>query len=404
MSHLLVRFSDEMVTVDLRMQALTLSEVPRWSLDSDGSGGLSNFELEANWDRVATLLEETIWFEFDGQVVHPSFAIAEYEGGARENADGSFDFTYVLARATLPRPASLAAAKIHSDLFLEDGNPRHTMHITVSGLEGADRLYLLRGEERDYEIHVPQRGEVFTQYIHLGWEHVLIGFDHLAFLAALLFGVATWKRLLSAVTAFTLAHSITLALAALGIFTLPASLVEPGIAFSVLAVLILHLRRPPNESHPWIPAFAFGLLHGFGFAGVLGEIGIPPGARSLALLGFNLGVEGGQLTFVLPVVLVGFLLKRSFGPLLFARLRDWLALPTLAFAMYLVGDASLNYLFGSFTELTGRLILLAVGIGTALLLSYFPAKRTESVRHQRTLVLQAAMLLVFFNAGQLLQS
>jgi len=404
MSHLLVRFSDDTVTVDLRMQELTLREVPRWSLDSDASGGISNFEAEQNWDRIAALLEETMWLEFDGEVVRPSFSILDYEGGTHDNADGSFDFTYLVARATLPRPSDLGAAKIHSDLFLDDGNPRHTLHITVSGLEGADRLYLLRGEERDYEIHVPESGEVLAQYTHLGWEHVLIGYDHLAFLAALLFGVATWRRLLGAVTAFTLAHSITLALAALGICTLPASFVEPGIAFSVLAVLILHLRRSPADARPWIPAFAFGLLHGFGFAGVLGDIGIPADARVLALFGFNLGVEFGQLTFVLPVVLVGLGLRHLLKPNHHARLRDWFALPALGFAMYLVGDASLNYLFGNFAEFTSRLILLAVGIGVALVLSYFPVKRTESVRHQRTLVLQAAMLLVFFNAGQLLQS
>lgn len=404
MSHLRMRFSGDTVTLELRMQALTLSEVPRWSLDSDGSGSLSNFEVEENWDRIATLIEESLWVEFDHQVIHPSFAIADYEGGTRENADGSFDFTYVLARATFPRPSSLAAAKIHSDLFLDDGNPRHVLHITVSGLEGAERLYLLRGEERDYEIHVPKSGEVFAQYTHFGWEHVLIGYDHLAFLAALLFGVATWRRLLGAVTAFTLAHSITLALAALGIFTLPASLVEPGIAFSVLAVLILHLRRPPSESHPWIPAFAFGLLHGFGFAGVLGEIGIPPEARSIALLGFNLGVEGGQLTFVLPVIFIGFLLLRALGPAMHARLRDWVALPTLAFAMYLVGNASLSYLFGSFAEFTGRVVLVSVGIAVGITLSLLPGGQAETIKRQRTLVLQAAMLLVFFNAGQLLQS
>jgi hypothetical protein len=403
MSHLLVRFEAELVTVDLKIQEITLREVPRWPLDSDASGAISNFEIEQNWDRVATLLEETLWLEFNGEVIRPSFSIAGFEGGAHENEDGSFDFTYVVARADFERPKSLEAATIHSDLFLDDGNPRHTTHITVSGLEGADRLYLLRGEERDYEMHIPETAEVLGQYTHLGWEHVLLGYDHLAFLAALLFGVATWRRLLGAVTAFTLAHSITLGLAALGIFTLPPSLVEPGIALSVLAVLILHLRRQPSESHPWIPAFAFGLLHGFGFAGVLGEIGIPPDARVLALLGFNLGVEAGQLSFVLPIVLVGFGLKKVLKPNQHLRLRDWLALPTLGFAMYLVGNACLDYWFGSFAELTGRLTLVAIGIGVALLLSYLPGGRAQEIKHQRTLVLQAAMLLVFFNAGQLLQ-
>ena len=403
MSHLLVRFESDVVTVDLKMQEITLREIPRWSLDSDASGVISNFELEQNWDRVAALLEETAWFEINGEVVHPSFSIAGFEGGSHENVDGSFDFTYVVARAEFPRPKDLDTAIIHSDLFLDDGNPRHTTHITVTGLEGADRMYLLRGEERDYEIHVPQSGEVFGQYTYLGWEHVLIGYDHLAFLVALLFGVATWRRLLGAVTAFTLAHSITLALAALGIFTLPPSLVEPGIAFSVLAVLILHLRRRPSEAHPWIPAFAFGLLHGFGFAGVLGDIGIPPDGRLLALLGFNLGVEAGQLSFVIPVVVVGFGLRKALKPQHYVRLRDWIALPALGFAMYLVGLACLNFWFSGFSELISRILMIGIGIGGALLLSYLPGGRRQDLKHQRLLVLQAALLLVFFNAGQLLQ-
>ncbi|MBL7009540.1 MAG: HupE/UreJ family protein, partial [Planctomycetes bacterium] len=135
--------------------------------------------------------------------------------------------------------------------------------------------------------------------------HVLQGVDHLAFVLALLFGVGRFASLLAAVTAFTLAHTLTLTLSALRVVSLEPAVVEPGIALSVVAVLWLHLAQGPGKARPWIPALAFGLLHGFGFAGVLGDIGLPPHARIPALLGFNLGVEAGQLAFVLPVVAAG---------------------------------------------------------------------------------------------------
>lgn len=404
MSHLQLRFDDDRVVIELRMQELTLREVPRWSLDSDGSGELSNFEIEANWDRVATLIEEGLWLELDGEVVHPTFSIIGYPGETHTHADGSFDFTHVLVQATMPRPASLRDAKIHSDLFLADGNPKHSLHITLIGLEGADRLYLLRGEETEYSFQIPSSFEVLNQYTALGWEHVLEGYDHLAFLLALLFGVASLRSLIGAVTAFTLAHSITLALAALDLVRLPASLVEPAIAMSVLAVLILHLRRPPTDARPWLPAFLFGLLHGFGFAGVLGEIGIPPGDRTMSLLGFNLGVEAGQLTFVLPVVLLAFLVKRRTSISNWLRVREWVALPALAFAMLLVGNAANSYLFEASSDIALRGLLLVAGIGSALLLSCLPLGLPEAVKRQRLLVGQASLLLVFFQLGQLLRN
>jgi hydrogenase/urease accessory protein HupE len=403
MSHLQLHFDGDQVIVELRIQELTLREVPRWSLDSDGSGEISNFEVEANWDRVATLIEEGLWLEFDGEVVHPAFSIIGYPGETHPHEDGSFDFTHVLVQATLPRPASLSDAKIHSDLFLADGNPKHSLHITLIGLEGADRLYLLRGEETEYSFHIPSSFEVLNQYTELGWGHVLEGYDHLAFLLALLFGVASLRSLVGAVTAFTLAHSITLALAALDLVRLPASIVEPCIALSVLAVLILHLRRPPSDARPWLPAFLFGLLHGFGFAGVLGEIGIPPDNQVMSLLGFNLGVEAGQLTFVLPVVLIAFVIKQRTSISRWLQVREWVALPALAFAMLLVGNAANSYLFDNPNELGQRGLLLFAGIGCAILLSLLPLGLPEAVKRQRMLVGQAGLLLVFFQLGQMLR-
>ncbi len=402
LSHLLLHFTANHIVVDLRMQELTLREVPRWSLDSDLSGHISTAELEANWDRVASMVEETLWLNLDGKVVHPEFGIQSYSHSSEPNADGSVDFTHVLLRAIVPRPQHLQQVGIHSDLFVDDGNPRHTLHITIQGLGTVDHLYLLRGDNRDYRVHLPSSSEILGQYLGLGWGHVLEGYDHLAFLLALLFGVAHWRALLGAITAFTLAHSITLGLAALGFLRLSPALVEPGIALSVLAVLVLHLRRPPQASHPWLPAFAFGLLHGFGFAGVLGEIGIPPGDRSISLLGFNLGVEAGQITFVLPIVFLAWLWQRKLDNNRCQQLRFAMALPTFAFAMWLFGRAAITYFFANQDHLLAGFALPLIGIVCALLLSFLPGGLPADRHQQQKLAGQAAVLLLCFQVGQLL--
>jgi hydrogenase/urease accessory protein HupE len=150
--------------------------------------------------------------------------------------------------------------------------------------------------------------QVALTYFILGVEHILEGIDHLLFVFALLLLVRDWRSLVKAVTAFTLAHSITLTGATLGYMSLPQAPVEAIIALSVVFVAreIIGGERG-NESlsgrMPWIMAFAFGLLHGFGFAGALKEVGLPQSDVPLALLSFNLGVEAGQLVFVAAVLL-----------------------------------------------------------------------------------------------------
>jgi hydrogenase/urease accessory protein HupE len=149
----------------------------------------------------------------------------------------------------------------------------------------------------------PSRWVTAVTYLKFGVEHILLGFDHLLFvLALLIITEGTW-RLVKTITAFTAAHSITLALATLGFVHAPSPPVEAVIALSIafVAVEIVHVRqgrRSLAARGPWMVAFAFGLLHGFGFAGALSEIGLPAGQIPVALLFFNLGVEVGQLLFV----------------------------------------------------------------------------------------------------------
>ena len=157
--------------------------------------------------------------------------------------------------------------------------------------------------------------QVITTYTSLGIIHILEGFDHLLFVFALLLIVKNIRQLIWTITAFTLAHSITLAGASLGYLSLPQQPVEAIIALSIvfLAMEVIHKRRGITgiaSKAPWIVAFAFGLLHGFGFAGALSEIGLPENDVPLALLFFNVGVELGQLIFVCVVLLISFVLKQ----------------------------------------------------------------------------------------------
>lgn len=156
---------------------------------------------------------------------------------------------------------------------------------------------------------------VAGEYTRLGIEHILLGIDHLLFVLALLLITHGGWKLVKTVTAFTVAHSITLALAALGFVHVPQAPVEAVIALSIVFVAteILHAQRGREgitARMPWLVAFTFGLLHGFGFAGALTEIGLPQGQIPLALLFFNVGVEIGQLVFVAAALSVIVLVRR----------------------------------------------------------------------------------------------
>ena len=166
--------------------------------------------------------------------------------------------------------------------------------------------------------------QIVKTYTWLGITHILMGFDHLLFVFALLLIVKSTRRLLWTITAFTLAHSITMAGATLGFMYMPQQPVEAMIALSIvfLAMEIMHERRGKvglTSRYPWLIAFIFGLLHGFGFAGALAEIGLPQQAITLALIFFNVGVELGQLLFVGAVVLFALVLRHLKRPILLGK-------------------------------------------------------------------------------------
>lgn len=197
------------------------------------------------------------------------------------------------------------------DLVIEGlEDTRTDVLIRIADTDGQGQSVRLTPDETRHTVVIGMSGwQVFTGYLILGWEHILEGFDHLLFVFALMVLIRNPWRLAGAITAFTVAHSITLALATLDLIRVPPPPVEAVIALSIVLLAVEILRRRSGESqlterYPWIISFSFGLLHGLGFAGALSEIGLPQGDIPLALLAFNLGVEAGQLTFVAVILAV----------------------------------------------------------------------------------------------------
>ena len=156
---------------------------------------------------------------------------------------------------------------------------------------------------------VPDGWQVARTYFVIGVEHILAGFDHLLFVIALVLLLQRGRAVVAAATAFTLAHSITLAGTTLGLFGLPQAPVEASIALSIVFLAVEIVKAKPGEPRlservPWVVAFLFGLLHGFGFAGALREIGLPETDVPVALLTFHLGVEAGQLMIIAATMAV----------------------------------------------------------------------------------------------------
>lgn len=184
-------------------------------------------------------------------------------------------------------------------------------------IEGAVRTLRASGESPSVIIPARQTfSDVSAMYFGLGVEHILFGFDHLLFVLCLLLLIENRRRLLLAITAFTVAHSITLVGTTFGWLRLPVAPVEACIALSIafLAAEILKRRSgriSTTQRWPWIASFGFGLLHGFGFASALQDIGLPEAAVPTALLFFNLGVEAGQVSFVAVVLTLMFVWRRT---------------------------------------------------------------------------------------------
>lgn len=220
---------------------------------------------------------------------------------------------FYVERWQINHPNDLLGSSIRID-GLE--NTMTDVLVRISWLDGREQVARLLPDQP--QIRVEEKAgnkEVASMYFFLGVEHILLGIDHLLFVLALVVLVSGWKQLAVTITAFTVAHSITLAAAVLGVVTLPQGPVEAVIALSIVFVATEILHKLEGRStlairKPWVMAFGFGLLHGLGFAGALTDIGVPQYAIPLSLALFNIGVEAGQLLFILAVSALMLMFRR----------------------------------------------------------------------------------------------
>jgi hypothetical protein len=289
-------------------------------LDADGDGAITWGELKARQAQVDAYALARLALRADGRACR----LRPTEHLVDDHSDGAYA---VLRFAADCEVAAYKAIEVEYSLFF-DLDPTHRGLLRVQ--HGGDTTTAVLGPDRpklELRAEGRPRWRQFLDYAGEGVWHIWIGFDHILFLLSLLLpAVFVWRSrwdpaerfsttfwdVFKVATAFTVAHSITLSLAALSVIQLPSRLVESAIALSVVLAALNNVW-PVVHGGRWLVAFGFGLVHGFGFASVLTDLGLPQGTLLLALVGFNLGVEGGQLTII-----------AAFLPLAFALRRTWL--------------------------------------------------------------------------------
>ncbi len=287
-------------------------------LDGDGDGKVTWGEVRARQDQVRQYLRTNMTLG-DGR---SGCALRFGELQINERVDGN----YVWAPFDATCGAGMSQLSIdYRVLNGIDPSHRGLLSLTSGGIAQTGVLGAARSP-LDFQLGHAQIGRAFLEYLRTGIWHIWSGIDHLLFLLSLLFPAVLrrtgrrWEavplagpaflNVVKVVTAFTLAHSLTLSLAAFGVIHLPSRLTESVIAASIVVAALNNLFPKVTEGR-WRIAFAFGLLHGFGFASVLAEMGLPADARLLCLVAFNLGVELGQLAVVAAVMPLAYAIRAT---------------------------------------------------------------------------------------------
>jgi hydrogenase/urease accessory protein HupE len=268
-------------------------------MDADRDGRVTQPEFKVVEGRLESLAKESFALSVDGEEASPSTVAV----GLDESGAVHFELEFPLPQGSRLNLRSLLIDKLprghRQFLALRDAKGNMLVQRTLDAAADSFEINLA-------ELPISQsRPHAFWGFLPLGVEHILLGFDHLAFLFALLIGGGTLREAAKIITSFTVAHSITLALATLEMVVVPASVVEPLIAASIIYVGLENVWRREVQRR-WVLTFAFGLVHGFGFASALRELGVGAGVKAVApLLSFNLGVEIGQIAvagLVLPLI------------------------------------------------------------------------------------------------------
>jgi hypothetical protein len=287
-------------------------------VDANHDGRVTWGELRASEPQLIDYLEQHLQLTAQGRPC--SLGLRSLR--INDRVDGSYAWLDLNARC----PLDVRQLNIHYTV-LADVDPSHRGLLSLSaGTVTQTGVLGGRSENQAFAVYTPATGRAFVEYLQAGIWHIWGGIDHLLFLVSLLLPAVLLRRaghwepvprarpafmsILKVVTAFTLAHSITLSLAALDVVRLPSRLTESVIAASIVIAALNNVFPLVTESRARI-AFAFGLLHGFGFASVLADMGLPQGARLVSLVAFNLGIETGQLAVVLALMPLVYAIRSS---------------------------------------------------------------------------------------------
>lgn len=299
------------VVVDQRQVQMTLT-FPTGLVkpfDDDQDGTLSPSEVRAHQGQLSRYFADQIKLSAAGQTgvlevtpAQTALSIPRLNPGRK---------THSTLLLTYRWPAPISDLKINYGLFLPGVSTASCIATIL--YKGQVQEVVFRPDNREFSLGLSGPWQTLTSFVKLGIYHILSGYDHLLFLLSLLMLGGGLSYLLKVVTAFTLAHSITLSLAVLNVIALAPRLVESGIALSIAYVAAENLLRRDLtrlQQRRWLITFAFGLVHGLGFASILKSLGIPKASLALSLVSFNLGVEIGQIGFVLAVFGLLLLLRR----------------------------------------------------------------------------------------------
>lgn len=261
-------------------------------LDENGDRVVSGDELLASLDRIYTHFEKKVTVIFAGDPLE----LERGQGNVAEDGLGNVFVNLTFKKKLQYQPWKLT---IQLSIF-DDLGPQHKnlakiingeeIQQAIFTVDGPRQVFLFEGGSSSPFAHA-------SQFLKLGVEHIVIGYDHILFLMGLIIIGGSFWNLVKIVTSFTVAHSVTLILAALQIVTIPSRLVESVIALSIVYIALENFFIKKSDER-WLITFIFGLMHGFGFAGVLRELGLPSEGLAVSLLSFNVGVEIGQFVII----------------------------------------------------------------------------------------------------------
>jgi hypothetical protein len=287
-------------------------------LDADGNGEITWGEVKAKHSEIAAYAMARLPIAADGAPCTTTVT--------RHLIDSHSDGAYAVLRFAAACPSVPEELQVTYRLF-SDIDPQHKGLLRLqAGGETRTAIFSPAAAQQTFRLAHPSLRRQFLAYVATGVDHIWSGYDHILFLLSLLLPAVVVHRgrswepsegfrpafadVLKTVTAFTVAHSLTLSLATLQLVTLPARISESAIALSVVLAALNNLF-PIVRGSRWIVAFSFGLVHGFGFASVLTDLGLPKGVLAVALVGFNLGAEVGQIAIVAAFLPVAYLVRRT---------------------------------------------------------------------------------------------